>query len=252
MKEHNDGNIPFYITLAAVIICSVLGLTYMVQNSEAERGTFGDMFGFANAVFTGFSVVGLLYTVLLQRKDLNIQREELKKQNDSIHIQNFENTFFQMLSLYANFVTTVEKGDLKGRNYINFLSTSIYQTILRFLAYEQSSIDLDKVRNMYIELHQSHRSEMDHHLRIIYSIIELIDTAERIDKMKYFRIFKANVSLDELVLLYYGCLYKDNLTLKNMVEKFPIFEDLLPFHIPHINIRNYYKDSVYNQSVKEK
>ncbi|MCJ8153259.1 putative phage abortive infection protein [Chryseobacterium sp. SSA4.19] len=249
MKENNDGNIPFYVALALFVILVVLGLTYMTQNSNDynDRGTFGDMFGFANALFTGLSVVGLIATILLQRKDLNIQRDELKKQTDSIHVQNFENTFFQMLSLYGNFISTIEKDDLKGRNYINHLSTGISRPILSFLTYKQNTIDLDRVRNIYFELHQYNRSEMDHHLRIIYSIIELINTTERVNKIKYFRIFKANVSLDELILLYYGCLYKDDLILKNLIENFPIFEDLLPIHTLHPNIKNYYKKSVYNE-----
>ncbi|WP_345989308.1 putative phage abortive infection protein [Chryseobacterium sp. Chry.R1] len=240
MKPTKPDYLVVFIILAILFIAAViLSTLYIGQDvNENTRGTFGDMFGAANALFTGLSFVGLIVTILLQRRDINNQR-------DLSNVQNFENTFFQMLSLYSNFVTTVERDDLKGRKYLNRLSWDFMHS-LRELCYSKGTIDLTEVRNLYIEIHQVHRSEMDHHLRILYSIIELIDTSERIDKMKYFRIFKANLSLDEIALLYYGCLYNNDLIVKNMIEKFPIFEDLLLIHIPHLNIRNYYNKRVYN------
>lgn len=44
----------------------------------ADRGTFGDSFGSVNALFTGLAFAGVIYTVLLQRRELQLQRLELK------------------------------------------------------------------------------------------------------------------------------------------------------------------------------
>ena len=83
-----------------------------------ERGTFGDQFGFVNALFSGLAFAGLICTILLQKNELTLQREELiythagmeqqtdlfKAQNDNLRIQRFENTFFNMLSLQQQIV----------------------------------------------------------------------------------------------------------------------------------------------------
>ncbi len=88
-------------------------------------GSFGDMFGAINALFSGLAFVGVIYAIFLQmdelelqrneleltRKDikdqtvqfeaqekqLGLQREELEIQNKTNNLQRFENTFFQLL-----------------------------------------------------------------------------------------------------------------------------------------------------------
>jgi len=42
------------------------------------RGQFGDVFGAANALFSGLAFTGLIYTVFLQREELALQRKELE------------------------------------------------------------------------------------------------------------------------------------------------------------------------------
>lgn len=247
MKENDEGNIPFYVALAIIFILTVLGLTYMLQISSSydDRGTFGDMFGFANALFTGLSVVGLIATILLQRKDINIQREELSKQNDSAYIQNFESTFFQMIALYNNYIENLTRGNLKGRTILRGIADRINTNIKDHLSFFQK-IDLEDSRRLFLKSYSYYSSEMEHHMRIVLSIIELIDTTQRIDKMKYIRILKANLSLDDLTLIYYGVIYKDNMRIKNLIEKYPIFEDIESQDIDP-TIAQYFSSNVYRK-----
>ena len=84
-------------------------------SGENTRGTFGDQFGAVNALFSGLAFTGLIYTIILQRRDLAMQRDDLRlqreelaltrqemeeqtaefqKQNETLRIQRFENTFF--------------------------------------------------------------------------------------------------------------------------------------------------------------
>lgn len=92
-----------------------------------ERGTFGDQFGIVNALFSGLAFAGLLYTIILQRKDLNLQykelednrnelkrqTEEFKAQNENLRIQRFEDTFFNMLSLQQQIVNDLSINHVK-------------------------------------------------------------------------------------------------------------------------------------------
>jgi hypothetical protein len=41
-------------------------------------GVFGDMFGVANALFSGLAFVGIIIAILLQRQELSLQRLELE------------------------------------------------------------------------------------------------------------------------------------------------------------------------------
>ncbi len=42
-------------------------------------GTYGDMFGFVNSLFSALALFAVIVTLWLQRKELQLQREELKK-----------------------------------------------------------------------------------------------------------------------------------------------------------------------------
>lgn len=48
-----------------------------VYPDMTQRGTFGDSFGFVNTLFSGFAFAGVIYAILLQRKELQLQRQEL-------------------------------------------------------------------------------------------------------------------------------------------------------------------------------
>jgi len=41
-------------------------------------GTFGDMFGVVNALFSGLAFGGVIYAIFLQRRELELQRQELE------------------------------------------------------------------------------------------------------------------------------------------------------------------------------
>ena len=47
------------------------------KDSHFDKGTFGDMFGAVNALFSGLAFAGLIYTAMMQREELELQREEL-------------------------------------------------------------------------------------------------------------------------------------------------------------------------------
>lgn len=66
---------PGLLALAVVILWVLCGI---VLYRLPERGTFGDMFGTVNALFSGLAFVGVIYAIYLQRNELELQREELR------------------------------------------------------------------------------------------------------------------------------------------------------------------------------
>jgi hypothetical protein len=67
------------ILLIIVVVWSLSGLgIWWLMPTWETRGAFGDMFGAANALFSGVALAGLVYAILLQRQELGLQRRELE------------------------------------------------------------------------------------------------------------------------------------------------------------------------------
>jgi len=63
----------------AIVGLWLINLFTLKDLSVQCRGTYGDMFGAVNALFSGLAFAGIILTILLQRKELSLQREELKE-----------------------------------------------------------------------------------------------------------------------------------------------------------------------------
>ncbi|URJ50717.1 hypothetical protein [Paenibacillus polymyxa] len=62
-------------------------VSYFVFDNWTDRGTFGDMFGSVNVLFSGLAFALVLYTIHLQKQDLDIQREVQKIQIKDLKLQ---------------------------------------------------------------------------------------------------------------------------------------------------------------------
>jgi len=81
-----------------------------VSDIVEEWAQVGDFFGgILNPIFSFLALIALLYTIILQSKELRLTRRELRaskkalqSQSDSLKLQNFENTFFNLLNNHKN------------------------------------------------------------------------------------------------------------------------------------------------------
>ncbi len=69
-----------------VVIQAVYGFLVLRYFGPAMdvRGQFGDIFGGVNALFTGLAFAGIIYTILLQRHELEVQRTELRLSTEEL------------------------------------------------------------------------------------------------------------------------------------------------------------------------
>src|SRR5262245_58800914 len=89
---------------------------------SSAAGQFGDSYGALNTLFSGLAFAFLGFTLWQQREEIRLQKidveqnqqlirgqqEELKKQNETLSQQQFESTFFQMLSLYNQIADSIK------------------------------------------------------------------------------------------------------------------------------------------------
>ena len=61
----------FVVLLLQVVLGTV---AFLIGDDWTERGQIGDMFGVVNTLFSGLAFAGVIYTLLLQRHELELQR----------------------------------------------------------------------------------------------------------------------------------------------------------------------------------
>lgn len=89
MRRH----VIFGIIVTAIIVLWGSSWYFIPKWYDAqslEAGTFGDMFGAVNALFSGLAFAGLIYTITVQRQELALQREAIEMQTEELKLQRIE------------------------------------------------------------------------------------------------------------------------------------------------------------------
>lgn len=239
-----------WITLAIISVIAMWLTSWWLLNKNidnpTERGTFGDMFGAVNALFSGLAFAGLIATLLYQREELKLQREELaqtreelkgqreefEEQNKTMKRQRFENTFFNMLSLQQEIVANLSYGYYVNSNlcppnvpeevfYKNVVKSEFHGREVFERLYRYAIVDYNGARyadgiinilknfgpQSYSRVKATTR--FDHYFRHLYRIYKYVDTSDLIadeERYNYACIIRSQLSDYELVMLFYNCL----------------------------------------------
>lgn len=287
-NEETKSRLQICIIIIAIIgVIALWGLSWWGINKYIDeptnRGTFGDMFGAVNALFSGLAFAGLITTLLYQRDELKLQRKELsltrqelnaqklefQEQNKTFKCQRFENTFFNMLSLQQeiisslflecskfneanNFFGNCKIIECKGRDAFRIIyleaqikdaNNNYYEGLHEYL----KNINIDDCFNDNIVI-------FNHYFRNLYQLYKLVDTSELITDNKrydYVQIISNLLSEYELVMLFYYCLAtNDQEDFKSLIEKYSIFNNLRLDLLANISHRKEYAEKAYNQYEK--
>jgi hypothetical protein len=123
-------NYTLIVSISIVLLLIVLWVAFFYWNLETKlehRAQIGDSFGSLNALFSALALAGVVITIILQSRELGLQRDELKEtrkefqiQNETLKIQRFENTFFSLLNLHHQIVTGIDhERTVQMRNPMN-------------------------------------------------------------------------------------------------------------------------------------
>lgn len=255
-KKMNYTKIAIWAALCTLVFWA-LSFFLLFMNST-DRGTFGDMFGAVNALFSGLAFAGLIVTLIMQHEELGLQREELAQTNKELaaqreefaaqtktmKIQRFENTLFNMLSLHQDIVNGlyyVPKDDAdrtresKGR----YVFDVFYNTILIGFKDEWLRDRVDGIKEIiqyentpeaYLLVREI--SIFDNYFRHLYRMFKYIDVSPLIDdseRYDYACIVRAQLSDYELLMLFYNALnVRDHgdLKFKQLIEKYAVFNNI--------------------------
>ena len=229
-------------------------------------GQFGDfMGGILNPIFMFLTLIALIITIVLQRKELKLARKEYSKTSIALNTQAIENTFFNTINLHHRIVENlnVKFSDLKVKFITDDIRISINhygmkdpfdgefsgikvfdEIITRIFKNAKSPKDTIK----YYEILQNDYSYiLGHYFRNLYQALKLIDKNDYLkkeEKKKYTSILRAQLSSNELSLLFLNCLnnMNDRGEFKKLLIKYKIFE--------HLNITKQNKNYILSGIVK--
>jgi len=273
MSKDSSRYIFIFIFLATIVVGLWYGSTvYMasIYASLGDRGVAGDQFGAINALFSGLAFAGLITTLLLQRKELEMQREELKltreehkgakkqleNQNESLSKQNFERTFFDMLRLHHTIVDGLRFGKTEnqreGRVVFNILCNNFTSIYTRNTSNKNLNIDI--LKSSYNTFFESNGWQIGHYFRNLYRIVKYIDEQKISNKDFYIGILRAQLSSNELFLLFYnGASDLGEKKFKPLIEKYSLLENITLTKIehPHVELRFYKKSAFGDDNVDQ-
>jgi hypothetical protein len=238
-------SLAIMLTIAVIVTWAISG--YVIYHFVGpERGIFGDMFGAVNALFSGLAFVGFLYTILLQRADLKLQkhehdlsraemaaqREQLVQQNDTLRLQSFESTFFQLLRLQNDIVNAIDltRSDtgevtLRGRDCFRVFYASFCARWNEARSDDAGPTTLDRIRRTYLNFSAEIEAEAGHYFMTLYNILKYVDSSDVAQKKRYSNLVRAQLSSYEVALLFYACLSERGAAkFKPLIERYAMLK----------------------------
>lgn len=244
---------PLLILLGACLLLFIIGMigTWIWADKPNE---FGDSAGVVNALFSALAFAGVIYAIILQKEELEDQRqvmidqrEEMEQQSSTMSRQRFEMTLFQMLNLQQELIgalkhqyvavvnhnTSEERHDrvITGREVFQ------YMYVKKKICLSDNQNDITNYKGMTEVLEKYGQAGynmsdippiFDHYFRHLYRIIKYIDESQDVPKWeakyKYIGIVRGQLSRYELIWIYYNSLFYPKM--KELVEKYALLKNI--------------------------
>lgn len=253
--------------IAAALTVIVLAADF-IMIMEVSPGEFGDFFGgVLNPLLTFLTFMGLLITIILQHTELRESREEfarsadaLEIQNKAIERQNFEATFFQMLTLHNTIVSSIDLQSKDGMITTGRDCFRVFYTRLTKLYREKqekppraaagSDADRTKVAAAYKDFWRDHQLELGHYFRYLYNVIRFVKE-NGVGSARYLRLIRAQLSDQELLLLFYNCLTPQGEKFRELVEEFSLLDNLPRIRLLEKEHASFLDPSAFERPVEE-
>jgi len=229
----------------------------LVLRGHQNRGTFGDMFGAINALFSGCAFATLIFTIWMQREELSLQRreleltrkemtgqkEQLESQASTLKLQQFESTFFSLLRTQQDIVNATDLVDQQTR--LTTKSRDCYRVFYsrlkaRWIYGDVYENPLEGIRHHYGRFFEEIESEIGHYFRHLYHLIKVIKNSGVENPKQYTNLVRAQLSSNELLLLFYNGLADTGRDkFKPLIEEFSLLKNLPTQHLldhRHVNL----------------
>lgn len=255
-----ENKINFYKNFAWALIAigfiiGALGVIEHFLGSDMQLNIIGDYTGGVVASMWSLAGLFIIYVAFLGQKqqilhqkmelkynrfevkatriELEGQKQQMIEQNKTLRQQRFENTFFQMLNLHHQIVSSIDlkhpqKGEIKGRDCFKIIYENLEITCRNVKNSEKlESIGIGRTLIEYLRLYVANQSDFGHYFRNLYTITKFIHQSDTEDKQKYADILRAQLSTHELLLLFYNGLSDyGNRKFKPLIENYSLLKNM--------------------------
>ena len=261
-EEKNSSklnNLNWILWTAIILFIGLLLIYYfnifpLDETKKGEWGTFGDFIGGTlNPLFALFSLFAIIYTIKIQTEELELSRKELEEtkeelkesriaqqeQSDSLKLQNqatklqmFENTFFQLISVFIELKRNITSNKTERVNGLVGRELKSDSVIITLNSIETITSFVKEINNKYLgnynDFNKDYEAITGSYFGQIYQIIKFIETSNIDKKEKYSDIFRAQFTKNELEFLFYHCLGTiGKRKFKKLVEDYAFFEHII-------------------------
>ena len=233
-KEEDEMNVLLLGAVAFVFIACIVTFIFGNTSEHNARGTFGDMFGAVNAVFSGLAFCGVVYAILLQRADIKLTRADLKltradlkltrdelvgqkialeDQANALSKQSFENSFFSRIENLRSVIAEISIAIPSRANTaapVILSGSGVFAKRKADLDHELYSCPpaTPAVNRLFFRDHI--RVSFDSELRLYVSGLEdlfaFVESSEIENRKQYFSTIAAQMSKSQKTFLYLYCI----------------------------------------------
>lgn len=221
------------LALVTLLGCIAIGL-WGFDSKQGGLAALGEFVGgMVNPILTFLTFLGLLWTVILQQQTLKHAQAEskevrnaMKAQQEALERQNFEATFFNMLNLHNSMIGAM---DLRSNGQVVAQGRDCFKTFYaRFkLAYSgtKAANERQRIAKAYDSFIKRYRQDLGHYFRYLYNVIRFIE-GSAVDKGRYMKLLRAQLSDYELLLLFYSCQSEVGENFKPYVEEYSLLDNI--------------------------
>lgn len=216
-----------YVILGGVTYCQ---LYFGSAEKHAAAGQFGDMFGWITSLFSSLTFAGLIYSIVMQRTELNNTVAEMREQTklngeqlktniliqETNKLQRFENTFFTLLQKMGASRMNVQTFMKNGVNIVlqdafeNALATVNSFLTENGVPFSYHKLKHKAIADKYKAGDQKTLKTLPYYKDFENILYLLFDSDLPLSVQRfYIRLLKSYIEDDnELVLLYYHIAFK--------------------------------------------
>jgi hypothetical protein len=228
---------------AGILLVKVVGWEF------DDLGPFGDFLaGSTVPLFTLVSSIGVILTLRMQQKQLEMQREELQnsivemqetrkvmiEQGETMTLQRFESTFFNMLNLHSTIIKSLSISDDIGTR---FTERETFKVLVRQIAarynndgYQSQKKELYKVADeldfAYRAVYNNNEPMFGQYFKNLGIMVKFVDASNisNENKQMYMEMIKSQFSSKESTVLIYHGISKQGRDILNIIRKYNLIE----------------------------
>jgi len=239
LKIETKIKIWFFIVILLIIIGFIFGIAYFAIDNNSCFSDFGDYVG--GSVASVWSLAGLIiiYVAFLgQKKEIQLQKEQielnrleikqsteelrgqkeqLELQYKTMKIQNFEASFFNLLEMFN------KVGDIIDRKRFYAIWHQLFPNLKK-----EGNVDKNEYSGLYEKnyYHRINKTHIDFFFRNFFSIIKFIDNSEIENKDSYIEIILAQLSTEEIFIMFMHFTLIENKEWIALIEKYHLFRNI--------------------------